>query len=67
MPALATAHAGAGAGAGAAARWQIERLFEAISTYCGDIGEVLGVSLLMAAALGTPCVGAWRDAALPRW
>ena len=73
MPALATAHAGAGAGAGADAdadadaRWQIERLFEAISTCGGGIGKVPGVSLLMAAALGTLCVGTWRDEAPPRW
>ena len=77
MPALATAHAGAGAGAGAGAdadadadagaRWQIERLFDAITTCGGGIGKVPGVSLLMAAALGTLCVAAWRDVALPRW
>ena len=63
MPALAAAHTSADA----AQRRQIERLFDAITTYCGGIGEVLGVSLLMAAALGTLCVGAWRDVALPRW
>ena len=67
MPALATAHPHAHAGADAAARWQIERLFEAISTCGGGIGKVPGVSLLMAAALGTLCVAAWRDVAPPRW
>ena len=71
MPALATAHAGAGAGAGADAdadaRWQIERLFEAISTCGGGIGKVPGVSLLMAAALVTLCVAPWRDVTPPRW
>ena len=63
MPALATAHAGADA----AQRWQIERLFDAISTCGGGIGKVPRVSLLMAAALGTLCVAAWRDVAPPRW
>ena len=69
MPALATAHAGAGAGADAdaSARWQIERLFEAISTCGGGIGEVPRVSLLTAATLDTLCVAAWRDMAPPRW
>ena len=73
MPALATAHphahahAGAGAGADADARWQIERLFEAISTCGGGIGKVPRVSLLTAAALDTLCVAAWRDVAPPRW
>ena len=63
MPALATAHAAADP----AARWQLERIFDAVTVYGGGIGEVLGVSLLMAAALGTLCVSAWRDGTMPRW
>lgn len=63
MPALALAHAAADT----AGRLQIERLFDALTAYGGGIGEVLGVSLLMAAALGTLCAAAWRDAAMPRW
>ena len=64
MPGLAASHAAA---ADAAGRLQIERLFDALSAYGGGIGEVLGVSLLMAAALGMLCVAAWREATMPRW
>ena len=63
MPGLAASHAAADA----AGRLQIERLFDALSAYGGGIGEVLGVSLLMAAALGTLCVAARREATMPRW
>ena len=63
MPGLAASHAAADA----AGRLQIERLFDALSAYGGGIGEVLGVSLLMAAALGMLCVAAWREATMPRW
>lgn len=62
MPVLATAH-----GRGdATARAQIETLFGAINTYGGGIGEVLGVSLLMAAAVGTLSAGALVQGGLPR-
>ena len=63
MPALATAHAGADP----AARAQIDVLFSAVTTYGGGIGEVLGVSLFMALALGVLCVGALLRGGLPRW
>ena len=63
MPALATAHAAADP----ASRTQIELVFSAITAYGGGIGEVLGVSLLMALALGTLCAGAWLRGGLPRW
>jgi hypothetical protein len=60
MPALAAAHAAAPA----AERAQIERLFDAISTYGGGIGEVLGVALFMTLAVGTLCAAAWRRGAM---
>ena len=63
MPALATAHAAADP----AARWQLERIFDAVTVYGGGIGEVLGVSLLMAASVATLCAGALRQHALPTW
>lgn len=63
MPALAASHTAADA----AGRLQIERLFDAVNACGGGIGEVLGVSLLMAAALVTPCASARRNASTPRW
>lgn len=62
MPVLATAHASADP----AARAEIEQLFLAITTYGGGIGELLGVSLFMAAAVGVSSVAAWRQRSLPR-
>jgi hypothetical protein len=63
MPALAAAHARADA----SSRSQLEQLFEALNAYGGGIGELLGVSLFMAIALGTLGWSAWRRAAMPRW
>lgn len=62
MPVLATAHAGADA----TTRAQIELVFTAVTLYGGGIGEVLGVSLLMAAAVGTLSAGALTARTLPR-
>lgn len=58
MPRLATAHATADP----ALRSQIEWLFTGLTEYGGGIGEVLGVSLFMAAS-----VGALLRGGLPRW
>jgi hypothetical protein len=63
MPALAAAHSAADP----AQRASIERLFDAITTYGGGIGEVLGVSLFMALAVGTLCVGALLRGGMPTW
>jgi hypothetical protein len=63
MPVLAAAHAGADA----AGRAQIEMVFAAINAYGGGIGEVLGVSLLMAVSLGLLAVGALRNGGMPKW
>ena len=63
MPMLAAAHAAADP----AQRGQIEMLFDALTAYGGGIGEVLGVSLFMALALGTLCVGAMFKGGLPKW
>ena len=62
MPALATAHAVADP----ATRGQIELVFTAVTAYGGGIGEVLGVALFMALALGTLCVAALRSGGMPR-
>ncbi len=63
MPALATAHAAADP----ATRGQIELVFTAVTRYGGGIGEVLGVALFMALALGTLCVAALSSGGMPRW
>lgn len=62
MPALADRHAEAGAGS----REPIELLFSALNSYGGGIGELLGVGLFMALALGLLCVGTLRHGGLPR-
>lgn len=61
MPGLAAAHATAGPSQQAA----IESLFGAVNAWGGGIGELLGVSLFMAASLGTLVLAGWRR--LPRW
>ena len=63
MPVLGAAHVTADA----ATRAQIELVFSAITRYGGGIGEILGVSLLMAASLATLCAGALRQRAMPNW
>jgi hypothetical protein len=63
MPVLATAHAGADP----ALRTQLEWLFTGLTQYGGGIGEVLGVSLFMAASVGTLAVGALLHGGMPRW
>jgi len=62
MPALAAAHASADP----SRRAQIEMLFDALNSYGGGIGEVLGVSLFMAASLGCLSVAALAARSMPR-
>lgn len=62
MPTLAASHARGDA----TARAPLELLFSALTAYGGGIGEVLGVSLFMAASVGTLSLAAWRQGGLPR-
>jgi hypothetical protein len=62
MPVLAQAHASADP----ASRAGIELVFDAITTWGGGIGEILGVSLFMAVAMAVLVVGGWRTRAWPR-
>jgi hypothetical protein len=62
MPALAAAHARGDV----SARAQVELLFSALTSYGGGIGEVLGVSVFMAASVGCLAVAGWRNGGLPR-
>lgn len=62
MPALAASHARGDA----AARAPIEALFSALTAYGGGIGEVLGVSLFMAASVGTLSAAALLRGGMPR-
>ncbi len=63
MPVLATAHASADP----ALRMQIEWLFTGLTQYGGGIGEVLGVSVFMAASVGVLSVGALLRGGMRRW
>ena len=65
MPVLAAAHAGSGSDP--ALRQQLEWLFRGLTSYGGGIGEVLGVSLLMAASVGTLAVAGGLRGAMPTW
>jgi hypothetical protein len=62
MPSLAAAHARGDA----IARGPIEALFGALTAYGGGIGEVLGVSLFMAASVGTLSGAALVRGGMPR-
>ncbi len=61
MPALALAYTSAGPGQ----QPMIETAFTALNQWGGGIGELLGVSLFMALALGILSVGAWAQRRLP--
>ncbi len=63
MPLLASAHSSADP----ALRTQLEWLFTGLTSYGGGIGEVLGVSLFMAASVGVLSIGALWHGGMPRW
>ena len=63
MPVLAQRHAGAEP----TARASIELVFDALTSYGGGIGELLGVSVFMAMALLLLCGAAWRHDSMPKW
>jgi hypothetical protein len=63
VPALAAAHAAADP----AARTSIEVVFNAVNAYGGGIGELLGVSLFMAASLGLLGTAGALRGSLPIW
>ncbi len=62
MPTLAKSHANVDAGG----KFTIERIFEAVNSYGGGIGELLGVSLFMGAAVMLVSVSAWQSNTIPR-
>lgn len=63
MPVLASAHAAGDA----ATRAQVALVFDAVHTYGGGIGEILGVSLFMALSVGLLSIGGRIAGALPTW
>jgi hypothetical protein len=63
MPLLASAHAAGDA----ATQAQVALVFDAVHAYGGGIGEVLGVSLFMALAVGLMSVGGFVKRSLPTW
>ncbi|MES2933613.1 MAG: DUF4386 family protein [Pseudomonadota bacterium] len=53
--------------ADAATHAQLEMLFTAIHSYAGGIGEILGVGLFMAIAMGTLSIGGALSRRMPGW
>ncbi len=67
MPELAQAHAKADGAADPAGRAMLEMVFNAVHSYGGGIGEILGVGLFMGLAVGSLSVAAWREGGMPKW
>lgn len=63
MPDLSRSHAAADA----SGKLAVERIFDALNSYGGGIGELLGVSLFAAVALSILTIEAWRVKAVPLW
>lgn len=64
MPELADAYSTA---ADDGQRYTIERIYDALNSYGGTIGEALGVGLFAAISIAMLSVGLLRSRAIPRW
>ena len=64
MPELADAYS---TSTDEAQRYTIERLYDALNSYGGTIGEALGVGLFAAISIGLLSVGLLRSSVIPRW
>jgi hypothetical protein len=64
MPELSDAYALA---ADDGQRYAVERLYDALNSFGGTIGEALGVGLFAAISIGLLSVGLLRSSAIPRW
>lgn len=64
MPELAESYSIA---ADDAQRYAIARVYDALNSYGGTIGEVLGVGLFAAVSIGLLSVGLLRSRTMPRW
>ena len=64
MPELADAYSTA---ADDGQRYTIERIYDALNSYGGTIGEALGVGLFAAISIGLLSVGLLRSGLMPRW
>lgn len=64
MPEIADSYAAA---ADDGQRHTVAQIYDALNSYGGTIGEVLGVGLFAAAAIGLLSVGLLRSRAVPRW
>lgn len=64
MPELAEAHGSAG---DESERFAVGQVYDALNSFGGTIGEVLGVGLFAAIAIGLLSVGLLRSASVPRW
>lgn len=64
MPELADAYSSA---ADDAQRYTIERIYDALNSFGGTIGEALGVGLFAAISIGLLSAGLLRSRSIPRW
>lgn len=64
MPELAEAYAAAGDDG---QRYSVAQVYDALNSFGGTIGEVLGVGLFAAISIGLLSVGLLRSRSIPRW